>query len=212
MRGFLSTLAVACSLVGAVAGAAWAVEVVTLPQPANNDRIVATAVAWFFRFGLVESDFEIGGGRPVDSACVQGRLPVLPGKELEQATVLAFGGGALLDAQPGLRVIGLGGGEPETLPLVQFELGGCSLFLGQLLGALPQHRPFRIRRAVVAGHQALVVGLRTSRTRITVYLTPKTFRPFAVRVASHRFSGHARIRFLRLTPNRLHAILLRAGL
>jgi hypothetical protein len=213
VRGFFATLAVACSLVGGVAGVAWGVQVVSLPAPARNDRIVAATVAWFFRFRLVESDFQIDGGRLVHSACVQGQLPVTRGRELERASVLVFGDGrAVVDAQPPLRVIGVRGGEPGTLPLVQLELGGCSRVLGPLLAALVQNERIRIRRTVVAGEAALAVRFGTPRTRITIFVTPKTFEPFAVAVASHRFSGQARIRLLPLTPNRLQAILLRAGL
>jgi hypothetical protein len=213
VRGFFATLAVACSLAGSVAGVAWGIQVVTLPAPAKNDRIIAATVAWFFRFRLVESDFQIGGGDLVHSSCVQGWLPVLPGRELERATVLALGDGrAVVDAQPPLRVIGVRRYEPDTLPLVQLELGGCSRVLGPLLAGLVQNERIRIRRTVVAGHAALTVRFGTPRTRITLSITPKTFKPFAITVTSHRFSGQARIRLLGLTPNRLHAILLRARL
>lgn len=213
VRATLVTLAVACAVAAGIATAGWAVQAATLPPPTRADDVAARAVAWFLRYRLVDARLRVGGGPPQRTRCLQGWLPVLAGGRPDRGTVLALPGSrAVIQAHPRLRVVGVPHGEPRGLALVQLEAAGCSRVDGPRLAALVQSRRLDVDRAFAYGYPALALRVPTRRTRLTIFVTPRTFKPFAVEVTSRRFDARGRIRLTRLTPPVLHAVLAEARL
>ena len=208
MRSAVVTLLVACAVGLATFAGGWAVQAASLPPPERSDRVAAHAVAWLLRFRLVESSFRIDGGRVVHGRCLDGWFPSRGGGA-DRGTLLRLDDGVSIVSVPphSLDVDGAPGGEPRGLPLAQLELAGCPRVLAPLLGGLVQSgRRVRVTRAFAAGRPALAVRIPTTRTRIVLYLTPKTDRPIAVSVTTGRDSGRGRLRLTRLTPALLHLI------
>ena len=210
MRAGLVTCGTACAVVGSVLGLAWGAQAAGLEKPTPGERVAARSVAWLLRYRLVESALRVNGGRPVHGSCLQGWI----GKRghLRRGTVLALDNGlTLVHTQASIRVLGATTREPGTLPLVQLELGGCSRVLAPRSGAaLQSGRPLRLLNRRVDGRPALAFTVHEGRTRMTVFVQRRTYRPLAVEARSSRFHGHSRIRLTRLTPRKLRTIL--AGL
>jgi hypothetical protein len=213
MRSAVVTLAVACTVAAAIGGVAWEVQAAALPTSTRAERVAAQAVSWFLRYRLVESRFRIGGGGPVRSSCLQGALPA-HAATADRGTVLELSTGrTIVDTRHALYVLGAPAGEPTALALFQLELAGCSRIVGAQLASLLQ-RGGRIRaeHSFVAGYPALALRMSRGNTRLTVYVTPRTFKPFALDVRSAHFSGSARIRLTVLTSAEKRRILARADL
>jgi hypothetical protein len=201
VRRVLLTIAVACVVAASAMTAGWGLQAAILPPPARSARVAASAVSWLLRSGLVESAFRIGRGPLVRSDCLQGWPTVTRSRSQSQAAVLVLSsGGTLVYMRPGLRVFGAGGDEPSPLPLVQLELGGCANIVAPRIAGVVQTSRLRVERSFAAGHPALAIVVPTHATRLTVYVTPRTFKPFAIRVDSPRYSGRGRIRLIGPAP------------
>ncbi len=168
--------------------------------------VAARAVSWLVDYRLVESTFRIGDGPPVHGRCLQ--FPLRDGG-VDRGVILRLDNGiSVIELRPQqLWVDGAPGGEPRGLPITQLELAGCSPILVSQIGRLIQSRSsVRVDRSFAAGRPALALRVPTSLNRIVVYLAPETYRPIAVTVTGHRFSGLARIRMTRLTPGLLRVL------
>jgi hypothetical protein len=208
VRSAVVTLLVACAVGLATFVGGWAVQAASLPPPEKGDRVAARAVAWLLRYRLVESSFRIGRGPVLHGRCLEGWFPSAGGR-VDRGTLLRLDDGVSLVAVAphDLEIDGAPDGEPHGLPLAQLELAGCSRVLAPLLGGLVQSgRSVRVAPAFAAGRAALAVRIPTARTRIVLYLAPKTDRPIAVAVSGERYAGRGRIRLTRLTPGLLHLI------
>ena len=174
--------------------------------------MTARAVSWLLRYRLVDSRFRIGDGPPVRGECLQAWIPAPHHAGENRGTVLALDTGRTLVVSPeSVRLLGPGPPEPKTLPLVQLDLGGCPRMLAPRLAAILQTKHIHVERAFAAGHPALAIQVQTKRTRLIVYVTPRTFKPFAVALDSRRYRAHSRIRLTRLTPARLERLMELAG-
>lgn len=208
VRSPVVTLLVACTVGLATFTGGLAVQAASLPPPERSDRVAARAVAWLLRYRLVESSFRLDGGPVVHGRCLEGWFPSTGGR-VDRGTLLRLDDGVSLVSVPphSLEIDGAPGGEPRGLPLAQLELAGCPRILAPFLGGLAQSsRRVHVTPAFAAGRPALAVRIPTARTRIVLYLAPKTDRPIAVSVTSSRRSGRGRIRLTRLTPGLLHLI------
>ena len=198
MRRVLLTIAVACAVAAGATTAGWGLQAAILPPPAQSARVAANAVSWLLRSGLVESAYRIGSGPVVHGDCLQGWPSARPRRSSSQAAILVLDtGGTLVYLRPGLRVFGAGGDEPSPLPLVQLELGGCVNVVAPRIAQVIQTTHVRVERSFAAGHPALAILVPTRLTRLTVYVTPRTFKPFAIGVGSPRYSGLSRIWLIR---------------
>jgi hypothetical protein len=206
------TLAVACTVAAAIGGAAWGVQAAALPSPAWSEQVAARAVSWLMRYRLVESRFRIGDGNPIRSSCLGGLLPRY-GDTNERGSVLELGTGrTIVESRSALIVHGARPRGPAALAVAQLELAGCSYVVGpQLASVLQRGGHIHIVRAFADGYPALALRASTQKTKLTVYVTPRTFKPFALDVRSPRYSGSARIRLTRLTSAAKRRSLARAA-
>jgi hypothetical protein len=212
VRGVLVTVAVACLVACGAAVTGWGLQAAVLPPPTKAARVTARAVSWLLRYRLVDSRFRIGDGPPVRGECLQAWIPAPHHAGEDRGTVLALDTGRTLVVSPeGVRLLGPRRPEPKTLPLVQLDLGGCPRMLAPRLAAILQTKHIHVERAFAAGYPALAIRVQTKRTRLVVYVTPRTFKPFAVAVDSRRYRAHSRIRLTRLTPARLERLMELAG-
>ncbi len=203
MRSTLAPVLVGAGIGAGVLAGSWALQVAALPPPQPGNVAGARAVAWLLRHRLVESTLLVGG-RVLHGRCLE---MWLPGRHhsvrgallrLDNGVTIRYAPGRRLDAEPR---------EPRWLAATQLMLGGCSRILGSRIARLVQHHPgVRVARSFVAGRPALALGVPMPGTRLTLFLAARTDRPVALRATGRRFSACSRLRFVRLTPRRLHVI------
>jgi hypothetical protein len=207
VRRALVTVAVACLVAGGAAAAGWGLQATVLPPPTKGARVAARTVAWLLRYRLVESRIRLDGAHPVAAQCLEDWVPAPHHGGNERATELALQDGVrLVLTQEGLRIRAGLHAEPRTLPLVQLELAGCPRILAPRLAAILQTKHVRVERAFAAGRPALAIHVPTQRTALVLYVTPRTFKPFAVGLETRRYTGQSRIRLTRLTPALLRSL------
>jgi hypothetical protein len=200
----LSTLIVAASICGATLAAAWGLQAAMLPPPEHADLVAAHAVEWLLSYRLVDSTFRIGDETPLHGECLQGWFTAQHGRIVRGTVLRLSNGSSLIAVRPHhLQLTGAARGESVRRSIVQLELAGCSRILGPRIAEAAQDGPLRIDRS---GGAALGLRIRTTLTRMTLYVDASTYRPVAVRASSGPVSGYGRIRLTRLTPALWHRL------
>jgi hypothetical protein len=208
VRGLLVSVAVALTMCGAALGAGWGVQTAVLPRAAHGSRVAADAAAWLLRYRLVESSL-VTGGRRESSLCLRGWFPRRDGK-LARGALLVVDGLRIADNGGGARLDGTQERVRPHVPEFLLEAAGCPGVIGARAAAAAVAGGIRVTRAFAGGEAALALHLpsklhrlgrhRFLRDRLTLYVSPRTYRPVAVAASLGRLEGVARIRLVKATP------------
>ncbi|HET8558635.1 MAG TPA: hypothetical protein VFL58_15105 [Gaiellaceae bacterium] len=191
MRGALTSFTVAVSAAAAMVAGGWAVQAAALPPPAHADRVAADASVWLHDYRLVVDVFHVDHRR-LQGACLRGWFPG-PGGVKSRRSLLS------------LRSL-----ETATRERRLMALAGCSGKLAQFLaGAAQGLRHLRVERSYAANQPAVALRLeRRHDERLTLYVSPLTYRPLVAVVERDGRTATARLFLNRVTPR----LLLRFGL
>jgi hypothetical protein len=200
----LVTLVVALGSTAAIACVAWGVQAAVLPAPAHAELVASRAAAWFFRYRLVESMFQVGRGRPVRATCTQTWFRHPGGLADRGAVLRTTGSGTVILLPHDLDVMSAARSEPRWLPRAQLELGGCPRLLGdQIARADESTTTPRLTAVDVLGRRLLALGVRATPLRLVVLLAPRSDRPVGLMVNGDGFRGTSTLRLTRVTPRLL---------
>jgi hypothetical protein len=216
VRSIAVTVAVALSAAGAALAGGFAVQAAVLPHAARGDRVAADAAAWLLRYRVTAASLAVVGSQRASSYCLHTWLP-RPDGRLARSTLLLLASGVRIVQNDGpIRVDGSRAPEPAHLPMLQFELAGCSAVLGTRAATAAVAGGVRVTRAFASGRPALALHLPTLRhpsgrygivrDRVTLYVDPRTYRPVAVAASLGRLRGISRIRLTRATPGLLRRL------
>jgi hypothetical protein len=173
--------------------------------------VAADAASWLSRYRIVGASLRIDGRRE-SSLCLHSWFPRKDGT-LARGELLRLGNGTVI-AETGGRVWADGSGAvlPRHAPFL-FELAGCTSALGARAATAAVDGGTRIASGFVGGRPALALRLpnRSDRLgarrrvpdRVTLYVTPRTYRPLAVSASLGSEQGFARLRLVRATPGLL---------
>jgi len=188
------------SVVVALAGAAgvtvsgWALQAAALPPPVPADRVAADASVWLHEYRLVVDVFHVDHRR-MKGACLRGWFS-FPNGSIRL--------GARLSLKSGLVR------HLSRLTRDSLALAGCS---GKLLSfiAIAAQGGDRLttERSYAAGRPAIALELdRGGEGRLTLYVSPRTYKPLVAFVDLDGEEATARLCLHRITPHLLRRFRL----
>jgi hypothetical protein len=219
-------LSVVVGLAGAavVVSAGWAFQTVALPAPARADRVAADAEAWLNYYRLSVDVFHADGDR-VEGACLHGWYPRRHERGRHGRRHRRVGRGSLLVLAHGSAFLASGkkqrirllfGHGRADLPAFLAVAIGCTGSLANALTRAAQaNMHLRIERAYAANQPALALKLHPHDERLTMYLSPRKYRPLVVLGAVGGRTAAVRLYLTSVTPSRaanFRRLLQRGGL
>lgn len=203
MRRTLTSVAVALAGAALVTAGGWSLQAAALPPPERADRVAADASAWLHYYRLVVDVFHVRHHR-LKGACLRGWFPDAEGVKT-QASLLSLG------SRPTVRVAGRRGVSREAgyrarrLPVRLLALVGCSGKLAQILAAAAQSgRSLHVERSYAANQPAVALTVAgTHDERLTLYVSPTTFRPLVAIAEREGRAATARLYLNRIEPRTL---------
>jgi hypothetical protein len=170
-------LSVAIGLAGAagVTASGWALQATALPPPTPAALVAADASVWFNEYRLVVDVFHFHHRR-TSGACLRGWFARAHGHKAR---------GSLLSLEAG----------PRPLPVPLAKAAGCSGLLAPALAAAAQNGGhLTVSRGYAANRAAIALKLTQGKEeRLTLYVSPRTYRPLVAIVATDRREVTARI-------------------
>lgn len=195
MRRALVSVAVGLAGVAAVvAGSLGLLRV--LPAPSSADRVAAEAESWFHYYRLTEVVFH-SNHRRSSGSCLGGWYLLTrthrqdqqlqrhrlrqPHDRIGYGSVLAFSGGpvALVTAKHLVRHV-FGHRHSELPASLAAAIGCTSALANALTAAVEGSGRLSVERAFAANQPALALELRIHGERLTVYVSPRGYRPLVV--------------------------------
>jgi len=218
------SVGVASAGVAAVVAAGWGVQRIAFPAPERAERVAVSAEAWFHYYRLSFDVFHAEDQR-FSGECIRGwsvHPPVQPRPQhvgglvtIWPGSVLAFSGGPVVLAKDKHAVHHVYGTRRRDLPgFLAVAIGCTGALANALTQAVQSNRDLSIERAYAANHPALALELRLHHERLTLYLSPRTYRPLVVVGAVGGQIATARVYLTRFTPAReaqLRNLLRRHG-
>jgi hypothetical protein len=194
VRRALLSVAVALAGAAGVTVSGWALQAAALPPPVPADRVAADASVWLHEYRLVVDVFHVDHRR-MKGACLRGWFP-FPNRSIRRASRLSLKSGPV----PHL----------SRLTRDSLALGGCS---GKLLSfiAIAAQSGDRLttERSYAAGRPAIALELDRGREeRLTLYVSPRTYKPLVAFVALDGEEATARLYLHRITPHLLRRFRL----
>jgi len=172
-------LSVAVGLAGAagVTASGWALQAGALPRPRPADRVVADASVWFHEHRLVVDIFHFDHRRE-RAACLRGWFVGAQGYKAP-ASLLSLRSGLVLRISARRRISVVAGRPSGIWPIRLLAAAGCSGELASATAAAAQGGwHLRVERAYAANRPAIALRLwRVERRRLTLYVSPRTYRP-----------------------------------
>jgi hypothetical protein len=203
VRKALASVVIGVAGGAAVAAAAWVLLTLALPAPLPAARAASRAEWWFanYRFSI---DVFHAHDRRYEGACLRGWYlrPHFDGPSRrwhgkQNGSLLVLSRGPVVLRGHGRVQLALGHRLPD-LPASLAAGIGCTGSVADALGAAAQHgRHLSIERAYAANQPALAIELHLHHERLTVYVTPSTYRPL---VLFGDMSGRMATARLYLTP------------
>jgi len=190
LRLAVASVATAAGLAALLAGAAFALQAVTLPRPSRGQLIAAQTLRRLTGQDAVVSRALVRG-RPVASVCVNVVVGPLGGDAHHvKASLLITGRRRLVETRfASYRVGSTLREEDGPLPAIRTALAGCPRALERRIGR------FLDDRAAVAVDTVFLRGVRRLRlsfhrrdSGLSLIVDPRTFAPVAVRIPRVRTS------------------------
>ena len=196
------SFAVCLAGAGTVAAGGWSLEAIVLPAPARADRMAADVSAWLRDYRYSIDVFHVHGQR-LRGTCLRGWYPQPRVRHLVPGSLLALRGGPVVVDTGGRRYLHfVSGRQRRDLPVFLAVAAGCTSSLSRLLyAAVEGNAHLGVERSYAAGQAAF--ALRVSRVhdeRLTIYVSPRGYRPLVVVAAVGGRVATARIYLARATP------------
>lgn len=201
VRRALLSVAVALAGAASVTASGWALQAVALPPPTSATRVAADASAWFHEHRLVVDVFHVDGRR-VEGACLRGWFP-RPHRPKARASLLSLEAGPLL--VPERRHPWIAAGLRSDQPSRILAFIGCSGELAPALAAAAQTRDHLTTERGYAANQPAVAleVLHGRQERLTLYVSPRSYRPLVAFVDLEGRKATARLYLARMKSSLL---------
>lgn len=202
VRRALVSVVVCLAGAGAVGAAGWSLQTVTLPPPARAARIAADASAWLhdYRYSI---DVFRSQGRRLRGTCLRGWFPSRGhARRFVHGSLLVLQGGPVVVDTGGRRYVRfLAGTRRRGLPGFLAIAAGCTSSLANdLYAAIQRNGHVSVERAYAANRPALALRVPPVRgERLTIYVSPRRYRPLVVTAAVGGSVATARIYLTRAT-------------
>jgi hypothetical protein len=208
VRKAMLSVAVGLAGVAAVLALGLGLQSAVLPTPERSDRIAAEASHWLGKYRYSIDIFHSDRQR-LDGACLRGWYPRHKGaRALKRGSLLVLRHGPVVLATGGRRHIRvLSGSHRRDLPVFLAIATGCTAPLGHLLYAAAQgSTEINVERAFAANQPALALQMPNVHDgRLTVYVSPRQYRPLVAIASAEGHTITARIYLSRATLHlRLH--------
>jgi hypothetical protein len=200
VRRTLTSVAVAFAGAAAVIAVGWALQAAALPPPAHADRVAADASAWLHDYRLVV-DVSHVDHRRMNGACLRGWFPS-PNGVKSRSSLLSLRSGPTFRLS-GRQGVSLEAGRRDRgIPVELMALAGCSGKLARVLaGAAQSSGHLRVERSYAANQPTVALKMdRSHDEHLTVYVSPRTFRPIVAIVESDGRAATARLFLNRIRP------------
>lgn len=198
MRRALLSLAIGLAGAAGVAASGWALQAAALAPPEPADRVAADASVWFHEHRFVVDVFHFEDRR-TSGACLRGWVQTASGKKARVSR---------LSLRPGPH-------SARLLPTRLAAAAGCSGKLARVLaGAAQSGAHLTVSRGYAAHRPVIALKLsRRKREQLTLFVSPRTYRPLVAVVALGGQEVTARLYLARARPGLLaHFHLLRGVL
>jgi hypothetical protein len=200
VRRALVSVVFCLSGTGAVAAAGWSLQLVALPPPAPAARIAADVSTWLrnYRYSI---DVFHADGRRLRGTCLRGWYP-RHGRHLVRGSLLVLDGGPVVLDAGGRRYLRfVAGRQRRDLPAFLAVAVGCTSSLGGALYAAAEGKThLNVQRAYAANQPALALHLPLVHDeRLTLYVSPRQYRPLVAIAAAKGRVATARIYLARAT-------------
>jgi hypothetical protein len=202
VRRALVSVAVGLAGAAGVTASGWALQAGALPPPTSAARVAADASAWLHDYRLTVDVFHVDHRR-IKGACLRGWFRARDGRTTR---------GSALSLRPepvlivsGHRVAVLSGHRSKTLPVRLLAAAGCAGKLApRLAGAAQAGSDFKAERSYAANQPAIKLKLEPFKhERLTLYVSPRTFRPLVAIVDVRNEEATARLYLNRVKPRLL---------
>ena len=184
VRVALASGATAAALAAVLAGAAFGLQAVALPRPTRGQLIAAKTLRGLTRQGAVESTTLVGG-RPVSTVCVNAKVIRLGRTRRSlSGSLLITGRRRLVETRfASFRIGSTLREEDGPLPAIRAVLAGCPRALERRIGRfLDDRAPVGVKRAFVRGQPRVRLSFWRGRSRLFLFVEPRTLAPVAVRI------------------------------
>lgn len=202
VRRALVSVVVCLAGAGAVGAAGWSLQTVTLPPPARAARIAADASAWLhdYRYSI---DVFHSHGRTLRGTCLRGwyHRRGQAGPFVHGSLLVLQGGPVVVDTGGRRYVRFLAGTRRHGLPAFLAIAAGCTSPLNNdLYAAIQRAGHVSVERAFAANQPALALHVPPVRgERLTIYVSPRQYRPLVVTATVGGSVTTARIHLTRAT-------------
>ena len=190
-----------------MAASGWALQAAALPPPKPATRVAADASAWFHDYRLLVDVFHVDHRR-LKGACLRGWFS-RPHRHKARASLLSLGAGPLLVPETRHPWIAADrhGGQPGRL----LAFVGCSGKLAPVLATAAQSGAHvTTERSYAANQPAIALEIEHGKDeRLTLFVSPRTYRPLVAFVDLEGRQATARIYLSRLKSgllSRFHLI------
>jgi hypothetical protein len=205
----------------ALGGAAWRIQAEVLPGPALAAQAAVRANEWLrvhrLSFVVFHARHHRSEGTCLRSWYIQphsrGRLRLWYGRK--DGSLLLLSHGPVVLATGSGRVVLTLGHRLRSLPTFLAVAIGCTHSIGDELIRAAQNGGLSIERGYAANQPAFALELHFHNERLTVYLSPRDYRPLVVIGAEAGHIASARLYLSRLTPaeaTRFHHVLDQKGI
>jgi hypothetical protein len=209
VRQALVSVVIALIGVAGVIACGWALQAAALPPPKPAARVAADASVWFHEYRLAVDVFHFDHQRS-EGACVRSWFLRGNGAKVH-SSILSFRSGPILRLSDSRRVSVIMSRREKRFPPGLLAAGaGCSRTLARTLAAAAQGvGHISTERSYAANRPAIALELQLGREkRMTLFVSPRTYRPLVAFVDLDARKITARIYLQRVT----RAVLARFGL
>ena len=193
MRRALLSVAVGLAGAACVTASGWALQTAALPPPTPADRVAAEASAWFHDYRLTVDVFHFDHRR-TNGACLRGWFGRIHGKKAH-ASLLSLESGPIYRATKGQPLALVEGHPSRRLPGPLAATAGCSGELARKLATAAQDGAhLTVSRSYAANRPAIALKIsRSNDERLTLYVSPETYRPLVAIVGRNGREVTARL-------------------
>ena len=181
----------------------WALQSASLTPPEPADRVAANASAWLYQYRMVVDVFHFDHRRK-KGACLRGWFPGPNGKKT-RASLLSLRRGPVLRVSDNRRLSLAVERRGRHVPGRILALAGCSGELLRVLAAAAQSGGhLTTERSYAANQPTIALELKHGKKeRLTLYVSPRLYRPLVAIVATDGHEATARLYLSRAKPHLL---------
>jgi hypothetical protein len=169
-----------------------AAQAAAFGRPPKDSLVVTQALRELVRYRVMRGT-ETVAGRSLGSSCIQGWFKLGSDRRLTRGAIVLFSNGErLYDMGHGVRRLPrIGRSRPADLKdRVRFVLAACPRYLTDRLATdLVRGKTIDLSDRRTDGTQAAAIIGGAHRTRLTLDVTPLTYKPVAMSFTYGRFSG-----------------------